>query len=376
MSEDLTSDGSAVVGTPGQPNASTLDPRLVDASTRAVLAAAVGMNAPTVVAVVSEHSDLARDTALLLGRRWLLATASGESFHGADTAAGGDAGSPQVDSERALIGAALDNDIVVSGPSGERWTRDELDELVITRVERLPIVRHVLVVEACDDMDLRAAERLLKTLEDPASPTTFLLCVRDLTGLPATIRGRVELVLPVAPAPEDERIEAMVVAGTPREAARVAVTLAGRAVALAPLLAADERVAALAERLLAVDAWRDTERPVTHAFELAGLCTQLAGCWEAGKFVETSSTSTTPRVRARARLVIRLGIDRYRAVTGQMLLDHAASRGGVLGDETPGVEVSLRRIHDRVSSAYRAEEQLRTYASPPLVLAGLFVPQG
>ena len=50
--------------------------------------------------------------------------------------------------------------------------------------------RRAVIVDAADEMNVQAANALLKSLEEPPKATTFLLVCHQPTGLLPTIRSR------------------------------------------------------------------------------------------------------------------------------------------------------------------------------------------
>lgn len=334
--------------------AASFDPVFLDTTSRRHLAQLVAGPVPTTMSLVSDNHDIALGVAAVLAGRWGSAS-------------------------------QLDRDVVYSEvylcePTGERWTREDLDSLVLERVAKLPRHRHFLIMVAADDMDLRASERLLKTLEEPPSPTTFILLVGDATRLPTTIKGRLERQVELGQAPASERIEALVASGTDRTSAELAVSLAGRAVTLAPILASDPEVASLAATVIGEQEWVGQDKPVTHAVELAERCMQLAACWEKGRYVETPKT-ITPALRSRSRMIIRLGLSRHREASMTILRRTAVEAGGFLdggntmvsGNEHTGKPVSFETVRNRLAAADLCELQLRSYAPIAAALSALFI---
>lgn len=335
--------------------AAGFDPVFLDPTSRRHLAQLAAGSVPTAMALVSDNYDLALGVAAVLASRW--------------------GGGQQVPKE------AVFAEVYLCEPSGERWAREDLDTLVLERVSKLPRNRHVLILTAADEMDLRASERLLKTLEEPPSPTTFILLVNDGDRLPNTIKGRLERNVELGQAAASERIDALVATGTDRASAEVAVSLAGRAVTLAPLLARDSDVAALAASVIGEQEWGSKPLPVSHASALSERCLQLAACWEKGRYVETPKT-ITPALRARSRMIVRLGLSRHREATRSILRRTAVAAGGFLEhasqqpldtSQTARTPASFEIVHARLHAADRCEMQLRSYAPIQSVLAALFI---
>ena len=345
-----SSGSSQTVVDPDLTGRSGFDPAVLHATTRRSLAALLKLESPTAVLIETDQDDLGREAALVLARAWDVIAQRSEPI--------------------AMVWPGpLVGDIAVCSTTSERWTREELDEQILSRVSRMPNHRHIVIIESAGEMDQRAYDRLLKTLEEAPSPTTFILIVADRSLLPLTVLGRIEHTVRVDAAPANERIDALVRSGANRATAETAVSLAGRAVSLAPLIVADERVAELARTVLDKASWGQPVDPVSHAVSLTSTCNHLAACWEAQKFVALPKSLTTP-IRSRARIITRLGIGRHREVTAGLLRDAAVGAGGSLvGVSTPP---SLGSLRARLEAADESELQLRTFASLQLVVAALF----
>ena len=82
-------------------------------------------------------------------------------------------------------------DARVTVPTGDRWTMDEVDTLLVAPTAFIPHVRNLILVTDADRMSAACADHLLKAIEEPLSPTTYCLGVSDSRLLPATIRGRI-----------------------------------------------------------------------------------------------------------------------------------------------------------------------------------------
>ncbi|MCL2489905.1 MAG: DNA polymerase III subunit delta' [Propionibacteriaceae bacterium] len=96
----------------------------------------------------------------------------------------------------------------------------------------------VLVVEDADRLTERAADALLKSLEEPALRTVWVLCAPSADDLPATIRSRTREVRLVTP-PDDEVVTLLVSEGVNPDLALTAARAAQGHVGRARALAAD-----------------------------------------------------------------------------------------------------------------------------------------
>ena len=329
---------------------SWFDLALVSASTRRSLNELAVNTPPVLVALVCELDELAPAAGMLLGERWVTS---------------GDGTQPDTTDTRLL------------SPESDRWTLDELSIQVLEPAKVSPAFRHVFVIDAADRMDQRLADRLLRLLEEPPSPATFVLCVSSFDALPVTLQGRCEKVVLIESATSSERAEALISAGVARPAAETAIRLAGRAIALAPLLARDAQIASLASRLLDHPAWDSSATPIADADEILALCSQLAASWEAGKLVTRSTERLTPLERAKLRNVVRMGFDRHRSATHALMRRVAAAPpspvfASVGADGSFPVGRSfVARVEDRAIALSLAERQLSAYTSVRLVLASL-----
>lgn len=138
---------------------------------------------------------------------------------------------------RALAGAHPDLTWVVPSGAHEMLVAD-IDEPVVAAAARTPFesARRVFVIESAEQLGDEAANRLLKTLEEPASFVHLILITDRLADVLPTIRSRCQIVRFDAPAAAELTAE-LVAAGTPAEVAaayaRLSLGDAGRARELA-----------------------------------------------------------------------------------------------------------------------------------------------
>jgi len=159
-------------------------------------------------------------------------------------------GSPDPDSARARALAGTHPDLTWVVPSGAHEILvSDIDGPVVSAASKTPFEsdRRVFVIERADELGDQAANRMLKTLEEPAS-FVHLILLSDRPGeiLP-TIASRCQLVRFNA-APDDQiaaEIEALGVSGpTARACARLALGDANRARELASEAGSSLRAAA------------------------------------------------------------------------------------------------------------------------------------
>jgi DNA polymerase-3 subunit delta' len=114
------------------------------------------------------------------------------------------AGDPDGARARARSGAHPDLTWVVPSGAHEILVSD-IDEPVVAAASRTPFesARRVFVIERVDELGDEAANRMLKTLEEPASFVHMILLTDRLTEVLSTISSRCQLVRFDAPLVED-----------------------------------------------------------------------------------------------------------------------------------------------------------------------------
>jgi len=147
------------------------------------------------------------------------------------------AGDPQGVHDR--VGREAHPDLTWVRPSGAHGIRiDDVEEPVVSAASRTPFEarRRVFVIEGADLLGDEAANRMLKTLEEPASFAHLILLTSRPEGVMATIRSRCLAVRFDTPA-DEEIAEALVarsvVPETAQACARLSLGDSGRALALA-----------------------------------------------------------------------------------------------------------------------------------------------
>ena len=159
-------------------------------------------------------------------------------------------GAPDPDASRARVHSGAHCDLTWVAPSGAHEILvSDIDGPVVAAATRTPFEsdRRVFVIERADELGDEAANRMLKTLEEPASFVHLILLTDRLVEVLPTIRSRCQLVRFDAP-PIDQvaaSIEALgVVADTAVACARLALGDAERARVLAGEQGAELRTGA------------------------------------------------------------------------------------------------------------------------------------
>jgi DNA polymerase-3 subunit delta' len=149
------------------------------------------------------------------------------------------AGSPDPDSARARAVSGAHPDLTWVAPSGAHEILvSDIDEPVVSAASKTPFEssRRVFVIERVDELGDEAANRMLKTLEEPASFVHLILLTDRLVDVLPTIRSRCQLVRFDAPPPAQVAAEIKglgVAPQTARACARLSLGDAERARELA-----------------------------------------------------------------------------------------------------------------------------------------------
>ncbi len=114
-------------------------------------------------------------------------------------------GSLDPESARARVSSGAHPDLTWVAPSGAHEILvSDIDGPVISAASKTPFEaqRRVFVIERVDELGDEAANRMLKTLEEPASFVHLILLTDRLAEVLPTIRSRCQLVRFEAPSPE------------------------------------------------------------------------------------------------------------------------------------------------------------------------------
>jgi DNA polymerase-3 subunit delta' len=253
-------------------------------------------------------------------------------------------GSPQPESARARALAGVHPDLTWVAPSGAHEILvGDIAEPVVAAASRTPFEgrRRVFVIERADELGPEAANRMLKTLEEPPDFAHLLLITERLADVLPTIRSRCQLVRFQSP-PCTVLARELEAAGAEPAAAQACAALAlgdgerARTLALdgAALREAGEQLAraALAGEVAARRPWR----PLLEAVRVRGeaVAEELRGRAEA----ELELHPARERKRVEAEFAERARRARRRAETGALdlalqvsalwLLDLAALAAG------------------------------------------------
>lgn len=211
--------------------------------------------------------------------------------------------------------SGFDEDLRVARPASDRWTIEELDELVIAPSALKPSVRNLIVLCRADNIAPGAYAHLLKTIEEPPAPTTFVFSLRSMASLPATLRGRAAAVCQIQGLDERSHAEALTALGLSAAQAASLVEVTAPFSVWASALASPSSVELA---LAAFDVPLSRRLPITVATELAEACDAVTAALESSM----ESPGPTPALlrdvvrHALYRLELKMSISlRHSAVT-------------------------------------------------------------
>jgi DNA polymerase III subunit delta' len=159
------------------------------------------------------------------------------------------AGSPDPDNARHRVLDGAHPDLTWVKPTGAHVMRtDDVADPVVSAATRTPFEsqKRVFVLERVDTMNDEVANRLLKTLEEPASFVHLILLTDSLGQVIPTVVSRCQLVR-FDPLPAGKIAEALVGEGVPAERAGACARLALGNGARARFLASEEGATLLAD---------------------------------------------------------------------------------------------------------------------------------
>jgi DNA polymerase-3 subunit delta' len=205
-------------------------------------------------------------------------------------------GASDPDAIRARVMHGAHPDLTWVRPTGAHVMRvDDIEGPVVSAATRTPFEarRRVFVLERVDTMNDEVANRLLKTLEEPASFVHLILMTDALGRVLETVVSRCQLVR-FEPLPAATIASQLVAEGVPAERAEACARLALGNAARARYLASDEgealrgEVEALVSAALAggADAGAEPWRPLLARAETSGIAAEEAIAEDAKRRLE------------------------------------------------------------------------------------------
>jgi DNA polymerase-3 subunit delta' len=290
-------------------------------------------------------------------------------------------GAPDPDAARARVLSGAHCDLTWVAPSGAHEILvSDIDGPVVAAATRTPFEsdRRVFVIERADELGDEAANRMLKTLEEPASFVHLILLTDRLVEVLPTIRSRCQLVRFDAPPIEQvaARIEALGISPeTALACARLALGDSERAQVLAAergagLRAGAERFAraALAGEVSSVKPWSQLLAGVRAQGEATRLELEALAAEEVElypkkerKRIETEWADRTRRARRRVETA---ALDLALQIVSLWYRDLACREWGAADlvhhtDRAPELEADGGRDPNRLRTALELVEETR-----------------
>lgn len=255
---------------------------------------------------------------------------------------------------------ALPESRYTATPGTDRWTVAEIDEKVRRPAYYKPAdgTHNVVIIAEADHMAPDAADRLLKTLEEPPSATLFIMSVSNPRKLRPTIRGRLADHIKIGPVPRADRIDRYMEIGMSEQDAARLDDVCRSNVLLADTIAKTSTLET-AVTALSVDV-RDKDKPVTSARKQSAALTDLAKSL-ASQLMESYTES--PDYDDEAQVAKSVSADRATKATVRVLAHHLVdSTVAALHDEAvhadpvspDRIEATIRAVSQHAAAANKA----------------------
>ena len=195
--------------------------------------------------------------------------------------------------------ASGDLDVHHAIASGDKWTLDDIDDRIIKPASLRAFERNLIVVADADRMSSAGFDHLLKTVEEPAGTSHFLLCASSVDMLPATLRGRCSTILTLRPAPAHQRLGLLTEAGASDEFAAELARLSPDNLRLA--LAAAARPDVIDDLRTYASTPVDTQTPTATADRVLAAIICLTEAMAAAGKAKPARRSSAPTAKASLR---------------------------------------------------------------------------
>ncbi len=232
-------------------------------------------------------------------------------------------------------------DLHIARHDKDRWSVEEVEEKVVHPAALVPMQRSIVVVQDAHRMEQATADRLLKLLEEPAHPMTFVLCVPELGELSATLQSRIGMTCAVEPADTRDTQARLQAAGLDRNDAS---SIAPWCVHLPDLIPALEQNPELASTVLFAFGTRfHTTRPASDASAVAARIEELAAALLASADEKKNDTALRAKSRALCSVAVTLWREQARAALREASSDAEFAKITASVDALEELEASLWR---------------------------------
>lgn len=198
-------------------------------------------------------------------------------------------------------------DILISYPVEDRWSIESIKSEIISKSILAPYNRNYIIIANTDSISSSGFDKLLKTLEEPVSPTTFILITSSAQVLPKTILSRAQFTLEFKE--DDEIFYYQNLDLADQSLVRKIQDIAGANLGLGKLLLENSEVLTLANEVFSDKNWERNKR-IPEILELEGKLSQLASSWQVGK-LSANQKLATPAERLKARILLGIGLKIY-----------------------------------------------------------------
>lgn len=242
------------------------------------------------------------------------------------------------------------DDLYTAYPLDERWSIESIKSEIIARTLLAPYNRHYIIIANPDSINQSGYDKLLKTFEEPVSPTTFILLANYSSKLPNTILSRAQSTLDFKP--EDEDFYYQNIGLKDSNLLREVQTLAGSNLTLGKLLIEQEEIRSLAKDVFAPERWLERSE-IIGIIALEEDINRLASSWQKGVYTDEIKL-TTPAQRMKARILLEIGLKVYMRNFQENLTSISSSLSGRYSQRVS--EEDFRTLNNSLLRAERARK--------------------
>ncbi|MFM7088013.1 MAG: hypothetical protein ACKOW9_00555 [Candidatus Paceibacterota bacterium] len=257
-------------------------------------------------------------------------------------------------------------------PQSDRYSTEEVMQKIIKPLNTMPNARHFMIVHNSELIEKLSYDKILKTIEEPPSPTTFILITNDISKIPLTILSRLEYQITASLSSKEEMLTYLVNAGYQPELVSEVISYKNITPEMMGLFLKDQRSFELYKKIINNAAWFNTNKPALSVNEILTLANSLASSLVAGEYRQTKEEKT-PAGKSYLRVILTRAIANHKQILiNQMRVEvskYEKINNGVSLESAFGQAAFIEK---QLLKAEEAERDLRMYMNPKNVLYQLF----
>ena len=256
-------------------------------------------------------------------------------------------------------------------PETDKYTTLEVLEKIIKPLTVMPDHRHYIIIHDAENIDARTFDKLLKTIEEPPSPTTFILIVEDENKLPITIRSRAYITVKVVQSSREDMISYLLSQGYDLEVSSEVTSYSKVSPSLLSILLKDRNVLEIYKKYINHPAWYKTKTPAKDVTEILSYANTITSSIIEGEFKE-SKEQKTPKAKAVLRGIILQGIAHRETLMSNQLQVIAGKYANINDEQDMKIELGeASKVGYELGKIEEARMNLRLYINPKYLLLTL-----